>query len=132
MSPGIPQRWGRLHMRAFGARALTTSVWLWIFSGGLIFFEPSLYELLFMVVLCAAVMARMPLFVSTTPLFFLLFPFSVFALIAGLQVRYGSPLGGFFAVTIYLLLTAFFVCQLRCWVPERHIKLIRKHIYGSP
>lgn len=115
-------------MPALGSKALGTCVWIWIFSGGLIFFEPSLYEFLFMAVLCVAAMARMPLFVSTTPLFFLLFPFSVSALIAGLQVRYGSPLGGFvyIAVTIYLLLTAFFVANFVAGAPERHIKIIRR------
>lgn len=114
------------YMRVTAVKALNASVWLWIFSGGIILFEPSFYELLFVIVLLLAVASGMRLFSSITPLLLLTVPFAGFALIAAFQVRY-TPLTEaftFVSVTIFLLITAYFVANFVAEAPHKRMRMI--------
>ncbi|MBJ7578170.1 O-antigen ligase family protein [Devosia sp. MC532] len=118
---------GRAYMSAVASKVFVAVVWIWVFSGGLVFFEPSLYEVLFLLTLGMMVAVRMPLFPSTLPLLGLIIPFSIFATIAAFQVRH-APLTDaliFNAVTIYLFLTSFFVANFIADAPEKRLAVIR-------
>ncbi|WP_169194789.1 O-antigen ligase family protein [Devosia sp. MC1541] len=118
---------GRAYMSAVASKVFVAVVWIWVFSGGLVFFEPSLYEVLFLLTLGMMVAVRMPLFPSTLPLLGLIIPFSMFATIAAFQVRH-APLTDaliFNAVTIYLFLTSFFVANFIADAPEKRLAVIR-------
>lgn len=115
-------------MQALGAKTFIAVAWLWIFSGGFILFEPSLYEFLFLVTLCMAAVSRMRLFFSTTPLLLLIMPFSVFGLIAAFQVRYTPLMDAliFVLVTIYLLFTVFFIANFIAEAPRQRMAVVRQ------
>ncbi|MBK1794162.1 O-antigen ligase family protein [Devosia sp. WQ 349] len=118
---------GRAYMSAVASKVFVAVVWIWVFSGGLVFFEPSLYEVLFLLTLGMMVAVRMPLFPSTLPLLGLIIPFTIFATIAAFQVRH-APLTDaliFNAVTIYLFLTSFFVANFIADAPEKRLAVIR-------
>lgn len=119
---------GRAYIRALAKNTLNATVWLWVFSGGIILFEPSFYELLFVLTLCMAVASGMRLFSSTTPLLFLSIPFAAFGFIAAFQVRYTSLTDAFIfvAVTIFLLLTAYFVANFVAEAPRQRMAIIRQ------
>ncbi|ODT65264.1 MAG: hypothetical protein ABS75_32295 [Pelagibacterium sp. SCN 63-23] len=124
----VAKQRGLAYLRALAGKALLASVWLWIFSGGIILFEPSFYELLFIVTLALALAAGMRLYATMTPLLLLAVPFAAFGLIAAFQVRY-TPLTDsfiFVAVTIFLLVTTYFVANFVAEDPHRRMKLIRQ------
>lgn len=107
-------------------RWLDIMVAFWIFTGGLVLFEPSPYELTFLVVLPLALVAGMGLYRSTFGLLAILIGFTPFALIACFQVRF-NPIGDvlvFSIVTIFLLLTAYFVANYVAEETERRMRLI--------
>lgn len=121
---------GRVYMGALASKVFVGSVWLWVFSGGIILFEPSFYELLFLLTLCLAVAVRMNIYFSTSPLLLLCLPFSAFALIAAFQVRYTSVTDAlvFVAVTIFLLFTSFFAANFVAEEPRQRMAIVR-HAY---
>lgn len=109
-------------------RWLDFMVAFWIFTGGLVLFEPSPYELTFLAVLPLAFVAGMGLYRSTFGLFAILLGFTPFALIACFQVRF-NPIGDallFSIVTIFLLLTAYFIANYVAEQTERRMRLVMR------
>lgn len=109
-------------------RWLDFMVAFWIFTGGLVLFEPSPYELTFLAVLPLAFVAGMGLYRSTFGLFAILLGFTPFALIACFQVRF-NPVGDallFSIVTIFLLLTAYFIANYVAEQTERRMRLVMR------
>jgi hypothetical protein len=109
-------------------RWLDFMVAFWIFTGGLVLFEPSPYELTFLAVLPLAFVAGMGLYRSTFGLFAILIGFTPFALIACFQVRF-NPIGDallFSIVTIFLLLTAYFIANYVAEETERRMRLVMR------
>lgn len=117
---------GLAFIRARAMRWLDFMVAFWIFTGGLVLFEPSPYELTFLIVLPLAFVAGMGLYRSTFGLFAILVGFTPFALIACFQVRF-NPIGDvllFTIVTIFLLLTAYFIANYVAEETERRMRLV--------
>lgn len=107
-------------------RLLDFMVGFWIFTGGMVLFEPSPYELTFLVVLPLAFVAGLGLYRSTFGLLAILIGFTPFALIACFQVRF-TPISDaliFSIVTIFLMLTAYFVANYVAEATERRMRLI--------
>ncbi|WP_156460324.1 O-antigen ligase family protein [Devosia sp. Root635] len=113
-------------IRLRAMRLLDVMVGVWIFTGGLVLFEPSPYELTFLIVLPLAFVAGLGLYRSTFGLLALLLAFVPFALIACFQVRY-TPIGNaliFSIVTIFLLLTSYFVANYVAEATERRMRIV--------
>lgn len=107
-------------------RLLDVMVGIWIFTGGMVLFEPSPYELSFMLVLPLAFVAGLGLYRSTFGLLAILIGFTPFALIACFQVRF-TPISDaliFSIVTIFLMLTAYFVANYVAEATERRMRII--------
>ena len=117
---------GLAFMRASAARLLDAMVGIWIFTGGMVLFEPSPYELSFLAVLPLALAAGIGLYRSTFGLFAILVAFTPFALIAAFQVRYGTVTDAmiFSLVTVFLLVTAYFVANYVAESTERRMRII--------
>ena len=99
---------------------------LWIFAGGIVLIEPSPYEVMFLLVLPVAVVAGLGLYRSTFGLLVILLGFTPFALIAAIQVRV-TPMNDaliFTAVTIFLMLTSYFVANYVAEQTERRMRII--------
>ena len=113
-------------MRASAARLLDIMVGIWIFTGGMVLFEPSPYELSFLAVLPLALAAGIGLYRSTFGLFAILVAFTPFALIAAFQVRYGTVTDAliFSLVTVFLLVTAYFVANYVAEATERRMRIV--------
>ncbi|WP_127753643.1 O-antigen ligase family protein [Devosia sp. 1566] len=123
---GTGTRLGRSFLRDRALWLLHATVAIWVFSGGVVLFEPSPYEFSFVLVLAMALAAGMSLFSSTIPLLLLTTAFIPFGLIAAFQVRY-TPLTEaftFVAVTIFLFITSYFVANFVGEAPERRVRLI--------
>jgi hypothetical protein len=119
---------GLAFIRARAMRWLDFMVGFWIFTGGLVLFEPSPYELTFLIVLPLAFVAGMGLYRSTFGLLAILIGFTPFALIACFQVRF-SPITDaliFTIVTIFLLLTAYFIANYVAEETERRMRLVMR------
>lgn len=100
-------------LRAKTGRLLDILVGFWVFTGAMVFIEPSPYEVSFAAMLPVAILAGMGLYRSTFGLFAIMIGFIPFALIAVFQVRI-TPLDDaliFTAVTIFLLLTSYFIAN---------------------
>nr|WP_295885218.1 O-antigen ligase family protein [uncultured Devosia sp.] len=109
-------------------RWLDFMVAVWIFTGGLVLFEPSPYELTFLIVLPLAFVAGMGLYRSTFGLLAILIGFTPFALIACFQVRF-TPISDaliFSIVTIFLLLTAYFIANYVAEDTERRMRIVMR------
>lgn len=119
---------GLAHLRAALRPLLYVLVAFWIFSGSIVLFEPSPYELLFLLVLPFGIVAGVGVHRGTFSLFAIIILFVPFALIAAMQVRYGEPLDAFLytSVTIFLLLTTFFAANFVADAPLVHMRLIIK------
>src|SRR5690606_30263352 len=105
-------------------KLLYWAVAAWIFSGGIILFEPSFYELLFVPVLLLAAIAGMRFYRSTSSLLVLSIVFFPFALIASFQV-FQTPLTQAFIfalVTFFLLLTTVFSANYVAADPHERLK----------
>ena len=98
----------------------------WIFTGCLVFVEPSPYEVSFLLVLPVAFMAGMGLYRSTLGLLLIFIGFIPFALIGAFQVRIMDVSDAliFVIVTIFLLLTAYFVANYVAENTEKRMRLI--------
>jgi O-antigen ligase len=113
-------------VRLRAMRLLDFMVAFWIFSGGFVLFEPSPYELTFLAVLPIAFLAGMGLYRSVFGLLAILIAFTPFALIAAFQVRY-TPIEDaliFTFVTIFLLLTSYFVANYVAEATERRMRIV--------
>ncbi|GAB5427245.1 MAG: polysaccharide biosynthesis O-antigen ligase family protein UppF [Devosia indica] len=115
-------------MRARASRMLELSVGLWIFCGGFVLIEPSPYELAFLAVLALAVLANIDLYRSTTALLSVIIGFIPFALIAVFQVRNSTLADAmlFSVVTVFLLLTSYFVANYVAEATEKRMRLIMR------
>jgi O-antigen ligase len=121
-SPGL----GLAVIRARAMRLLDVMVGVWIFTGGLVLFEPSPYELTFLAVLPLAFVAGIGLYRSTFGLLAILLAFTPFALIACFQVKF-TPVSDaliFSIVTIFLLLTSYFLANYVAEATERRMRII--------
>jgi hypothetical protein len=104
---------GRTLVQAGFARLLDWCVALWIFSGALVFIEPSPYELIFLGVVGIALFGGFALHRSSLPILGLFALFIPFAIIGAFQVKYGEVSDAliFVTVTIFLVFTAYFVAN---------------------
>jgi len=117
---------GAEYIQARARAWLPLMVAAWIFSGGIILFEPSFYEFLFLPVLGLAILAGMRLYRSTLPLLVLTIAFVPFSLIAAFQVVNVEMSQAFiFAiVTIFLLLTTYFAANYVAVDTHRRMRAI--------
>ena len=121
-SPGL----GLAVIRLRAMRLLDVMVGIWIFTGGLVLFEPSPYELTFLIVLPLAFVAGLGLYRSTFGLMAVLMAFTPFALIACFQTRFTPTSDAliFSIVTIFLLLTAYFLANYVAEATERRMRIV--------
>lgn len=115
---------GRAYFRARSARLLDWAVAFWVFTGFVVFVEPSPYELSFLMVLPVAVAAGLNLYRSTLGLLGIILAFTPFALIAVFQVRYNTITQAliFTLVTIFLMLTSYISAN---YVAEKTVSRMR-------
>lgn len=122
-------RWaGADFMRQKALKLLDGVVALWIFAGGIVLIEPSPYEVMFLLVLPVAIMAGIGLYRSTFGLLAIMLCFTPFALIAAIQVRF-TPVSEaliFTAVTIFLMLTSYFVANYLAESTEKRMRVIMR------
>lgn len=115
-------------VRAKAMHLLDYVVAVWIFSGALVLFDPSPYELMFVAVLPVAFLAGMHIYRSTFGIFAILVGFTPFAMIAIFQVRF-TPIAEAFVfnlVTIFLLLTSYFIANYVAEDTERRTRLVMR------
>jgi hypothetical protein len=101
-------------------------VWFWIFMGGMIIVEPSPYEFVFAGVLPLALVAGMKVYRSTVGLLLLIIAFAPFASIAAFQAIHTPATSTLIyqAVTIFLMLTGFFVANYVAERPQERVRRI--------
>lgn len=119
---------GRAWFSKLAQKALAISVALWIFSGGFVLIEPSPYEVMFVVTFGIALVGGLKLHRGTLPLLYVLLAFTPFALISVFFVRYQEVSAGllFNLVTIFLLVTSYFIANFVAQAPARHMRLINR------
>lgn len=119
---------GAAFLRSRLNRMLDVMVAFWIFSGGFVLVEPSPYELTFLIVLPLALAAGIGLYRSTFGLFGIIMGFTPFALIAVFQARYNPITNSliFTLVTVFLLVTSYFVANYVAEQTERRMRLIMR------
>lgn len=115
---------GAAYLRSRATMLLPWLVGFWMFSGGVVMFEPSPYEFVFLLVLPVALFAGMPLYKGTLNLFNLMALFLPFSLIAALQVHYSSYTKSFIymAVTFFLFLTTYFAANYVAASPNKRMR----------
>lgn len=125
----LGSKWaGADFVRQRALKLLDGVVALWIFAGGIVLIEPSPYEVMFLLVLPVAIMAGIGLYRSTFGLLAILLCFTPFALIAAIQVRF-TPISEaiiFTAVTIFLMLTSYFVANYLAESTEKRMRVIMR------
>jgi O-antigen ligase len=123
-----PKWLGKAVLRDRAQRLLDVVVSLWIFCGGLVAFEPSPYELMFLLVLPLSVVAAMGIYRSTFGIFAIILGFTPFALIAAFQGRYNdfSDALIFNIVTVFLLVTGYFVANYVAEATEHRLRRIMR------
>lgn len=107
-------------------RLLDVTIAVWIFTGALVLFEPSPYELTFLAVLPLAFIAGMGIYRSTYGLLAILVAFTPFALIACFQVRI-TPVNDaliFIVVTIFLMLTSYLIANYVAEDTGRRMRIV--------
>jgi hypothetical protein len=125
-----PQRSGGRYIFDRLKTLLDRTVSLWIFMGGMVIIEPSPYEFVFAIVLPLALFAGMKVYRSTAPLFLLTVFFAPFAITAAFQATFTPTTTTlvYEAVTIFLLLTSFFVANYVAEAPqERMARIMRAY-----
>ena len=120
---------GRASARAVprgAARLLDWLVAFWVFTGALVLFEPSPYEVSFLLLLPVAMIGGFGLHRSTTGLLWLLVLFIPFALIGAFQTRITPTTDAlvFALVTVFLIFTAYFVANYVAQSPHGRMRLI--------
>jgi O-antigen ligase len=117
---------GIAFVRTRAMRLLDLMVGFWVFTGGFVLFEPSPYELTFLVVLGLALVAGIGLYRSTFGLLAILVAFTPFALIACFQARV-TPLTDallFSIVTVFLMVTSYFIANYVAEATERRMRIV--------
>jgi O-antigen ligase len=115
---------GLAFLRARSGRLLDWAVAFWVFTGFVVFVEPSPYEVSFLLVLLVAVFGGLGLYRSTLGLLGIILLFMPFALIAVFQVRHGGITDAliFTLVTIFLMLTSYIAAN---YVAENALQRMR-------
>lgn len=110
-----------LHVLA--KKILPGAVMLWVISGGFVIFEPSPYELMFIILLPLAFFAGMKLHRRALGLFKLLVMFLPFALIATFQGKYADLSSAliFTIITIFLWFTGYFAANYIAEDPHKRL-----------
>ncbi len=123
---------GRAWLGASAKRALGLLVGIWIFSGGFVIFEPSPYEVTFLLAFAVALAGGLQLRRETLPLLLIVVAFTPFALIAPFFTLYQDVLDGliFNLVTIFLLITSYFAANFVAQAPHAHMRLIANAYVG--
>lgn len=120
------RRRGRSYVATSLKTWLDRAVVAWIFMGGFVIIEPSPYEFLFAIVLPLALFAGLKIYGKTAPLVLLTVLFSPFAIIAAFQATF-TPTAVtlvYEAVTVFLLLTAFFTASYVAEAPQERVRRI--------
>jgi len=107
---------------------LDALVAFWVFTGCFVFVEPSPYEVSFLLVLPVAFMAGMGLYRSTLGLLLIFIGFIPFALIGAFQVKFMDVSDAliFVIVTIFMLLTAYFIANYVAENTEKRMRLVMR------
>jgi len=113
-------------LRGHASRALDVMVAIWVFSGSIVLFEPSPYELTFLLVLPLAVFAGLGLYRSTLGLLAIMIAFTPFALIAVFQVRFNTITSAliFSLVTVFLMFTSYFLANYVAEATEKRMRIV--------
>ena len=118
---------GGLYLQSRARTLLNWAVAAWVFSGSIVFTEPSAYELSFVLVLAVSLFAGSFAFQrSTLGLLVLWVSFIPFALIGAFQATF-TPLTDaliFQAVTIFLFFTSYWVANFVAEMPQQRMRLI--------
>ena len=120
------RRLGHAYLRTRVQALFDFLVGFWIFTGCLVFVEPSPYEVSFVLVLPVAFMAGMGIYRSTLGLLALFVAFIPFAMISAFQARV-LPVSDeiiFVVVTAFLLLTSYFVANYVAEQTARRMRLV--------
>jgi O-antigen ligase len=101
---------------------------VWIGSGFFVLFEPAPYELLFFVVFALAIVGGMKMHWRTNNLLIAILCFIPPAYIAVTQIKYGTLMDAliFTTVTLFLMLTSYFVANYVSESPWRRMRTINK------
>ncbi|MET3896294.1 O-antigen ligase [Devosia sp. UYZn731] len=120
------RRLGRAYLRTKVQVLFDFLVGFWIFTGCLVFVEPSPYEVSFLLVLPFAFLAGMGVYRSTLGLLAMFVAFIPFALISAFQARVLSITDEitFVIVTAFLLLTSYFVANYVAEQTARRMRLV--------
>ncbi len=113
---------------ALAHRLMMMLVPVWIAGGALVLFEPSPYEVLFLAVFGLALLAGLPISRRTNAYLFVSLLFIPPAFIAILQMKYSTLEKGliFTTVTVFLLITGYFVANFVAEKPFERMQLIVK------
>lgn len=116
---------GSDYVRAGFERIMHWLVSFWIFSGGIILFEPAPYELIFVLAFSAAILAGLKLHRANLALLLVICAFVPFALIGAFQARHTPTSDAliFVTVTIFLMITGYFVAN---YVAEDPVPRMRR------
>jgi hypothetical protein len=108
-------------------------VGFWIFTGCLVFVEPSPYEVSFLLVLPVAFMAGMGIYRSTLGLLVLFVAFIPFALISAFQAQVLDTMDEiiFVIVTAFLILTSYFAANYVAEQTVRRMRLVMNAYTGA-
>ncbi len=120
-SPAQPVYASKLHLLAKAWLAPVVAVW--IVSGGFVLFEPSPYELVFLLVLPLAYLAGIGIHRKTLGIFQLMVLFIPFALIGAFQVRFSTTISGmiYVIVTVFLWFTAYVAANYIADNPQKRL-----------
>ncbi|MDB5536811.1 MAG: O-antigen ligase family protein, partial [Devosia sp.] len=120
------KRLGRTYLRTKVQVLFDFLVGFWIFTGCLVFVEPSPYEVSFLLVLPFAFLAGMGVYRSTLGLLAMFVAFIPFALVSAFQARVLSITDEitFVIVTAFLLLTSYFVANYVAEQTARRMRLV--------
>lgn len=124
----------RISGTALAHRLMMMLVPLWIVGGAFVFFEPSPYELVFVGVFGCALLGGLPINRHTNKFLFATLAFVPPAYIAILQMKYSTLDKGliFTTVTVFLLVTGYFVANFVAEKPYERIQLIvRAYIFAA-
>ncbi|MCZ4270817.1 O-antigen ligase family protein [Maritalea porphyrae] len=113
---------------ALAHRLMMMLVPVWIAGGALVMFEPSPYELVFVAVFACAMLAGMPISRRTNTYLMATLLFIPPAFVAILQMQYSTLSKGliFTTVTVFLLITGYFVANFVAEKPFERMRLINK------
>lgn len=109
-------------------RLMMLLVPIWIAGGALVMFEPSPYELVFLAVFACALMGGLPISRRTNNFLMAILLFIPPAFVAILQMKYSTLSKGmiFTTVTVFLLITGYFIANFVAEKPYERMRLINK------